>query len=372
VPARRGGGRELARAQQRDLGAHERAVGGVVGDQPILAGVARRVAVGAHECLREARTAPKLEVHHEERELVRHVELAEGGIELDAVDDLRRAIQQDVLGAQVAVAVAHAPRLGAVVEHPCVRGRERVREALEREHPLGLRGLLQERQQFLRVPEDPAADGARVAAFRCHLGSAGVEAGEDLRERGDLGALELAALEPRRERGALVVAAHLDHIVDGARVVLIRERDPRPARGERAHAEIHVRRQAAAEPHLLVAHLAPALRRAVVEEGQHEGLLELVGAVAREGDPGDVGLAQLHPAGPARVERGPRERPARARSGSRVRCAPGGRAGAPAARARCTARPAVCAPAGAIRVLARAARAARGARGRAHGIKRRA
>jgi hypothetical protein len=64
-----------------------------------------------------------------------------------------------------------------------------------------------------------------------------------------------------------------------------RERDAVARRDDGLHAQVGARRETPVEPDLLLAHLQPALGGAVVEERQPDGLLELVGAVAREEHP---------------------------------------------------------------------------------------
>jgi len=128
-----------------------------------------------------------------------------------------------------------------------------------------------------------------------------VKASQRARQHGDLASLQLAALELRRERAVLVITAHLDQIVDRLRVILVRLREAAGARRHRAH-EIQIGDQAAVQPHLLLAHLAPPLRRPVIEEREHHRLLQLVGAIARQEHPRDMGLADIDPVGPAGVK----------------------------------------------------------------------
>ena len=139
-------GRMLGGAQQRDLRAHQRPVGGVERDQPILAWITACVPVGAHQHACEPLGPARYQIHHQEREVVGHVDFAQPPVELDAVNDLHGLLEQHVLGPKVAVDLAHeaAPRAG--VEHLRMGDHERVREALERQHPLDLRTLLDDRQ----------------------------------------------------------------------------------------------------------------------------------------------------------------------------------------------------------------------------------
>ena len=79
--------------------------------------------------------AERLEVHGQEREVAADVDDAQRRVELEAVDDLDAALEQDVLGAQVAVAVADEPGGGARLELGAARGQERPREAARAPRP---------------------------------------------------------------------------------------------------------------------------------------------------------------------------------------------------------------------------------------------
>ena len=108
-PLLRAGAVELGRAQEVDLRAHQRAHRAEEREQAVAARVAAARAVAAHQRASELVVAPG-HVHDQEREVVADVGHAEPAIELDAVDGLDALAEQDVLGAQVAVAVAHAAR----------------------------------------------------------------------------------------------------------------------------------------------------------------------------------------------------------------------------------------------------------------------
>ena len=108
----------------------------------------------------------------------------------------------------------------------------------------------------------------------------GVERGDSARERTRLVLIDLAALQPRCQGLCLVEPAHLDDVLAGSFMPGLREREAVPAGDHRMQAEVEVRSQSPAEPQFLLTHLAPALRRAVVEEREHHRLAELEGSVA--------------------------------------------------------------------------------------------
>ena len=106
---------ELRGAQEVDLRADERAHRAQEREQRVAAGVAAGVAVAAQQGAGEVVVAPR-DVHDQEREVVADVGDPQVTVELDAVDRLDVGAEQDVLGAQVAVAVADVSGRGAVLE----------------------------------------------------------------------------------------------------------------------------------------------------------------------------------------------------------------------------------------------------------------
>ena len=308
LPVLRARAWELGPAQERDLRAHERAVGGVEGDQRIRARVAAGVPVGIDEDLAEALAAERGQIEHEEGEVVGHVQLAQPGVELDAVDDSHAIAEEDVFGAEVPVALADLPAAGARPEGLGVGGHERVREPLETQHSLDLAALLDVAEQLLEVALEAALGREHGRAVRRHPRRVLVKAGQAASELHHVLSLQLASLEPGRQRLRLVVPAHLDHEVDRARVVLVGQLDPVLDTCHAANAEIQVGRQAAVQPHLGLAQLPPARRGSVVEEVEDERLFQLVGELAGEEHPRDVRLAHLHRRRPVRIRLGARQR----------------------------------------------------------------
>src|SRR5450755_4836642 len=100
----------LGSADESHLRAHQRAMRGVERDQRIIAGGASGFTVGTHEHRGEARPATCGEVHDEECEVISDVELAQPGVELDAVHDEGGSVEEDVLGPQVSMSLTHSSR----------------------------------------------------------------------------------------------------------------------------------------------------------------------------------------------------------------------------------------------------------------------
>ena len=213
-----------------------------------------------------------------------------------------------MFGAEVPVALADLPAAGALPERLGVGGHERVREPLEAEHSLDLATPLDIAEQLLEVALEAALGGEDGGAVRRHPRRVVVKAGEAASELHHVLLLQLASLEPGRERLCLVVPAHLDDEVDRARVVLVGQLDPVLDTCHAPDAEIQVGRQAAVQPHLDRAQLPPARRGSVVEEVEDERLFQLVGELAGEEHPRDVRLAHLDRRGPVRIGVGPGQR----------------------------------------------------------------
>ena len=278
-------GRPLGCPQQRHLRSHQRTMRRAEGDQRVVARVSAAVAVTAYERPRVALTSARDQIHDQRREVVGNVDLAQCAVGGHAVDQLHLAVEQHVLGAQVAMPLPYPAASRADVQRPRVRHDECVREALQGEHTLDLGPLLDDRQHLMEARGHPPLDGQRRHPHRRCTARARVKPCQRAPHRVHLVAPELAALQPPRQRAALVVPAHLHHVVDRARVLLGRQLHAARRRHHRTHAEIHLRGRAAVEPHLLVAQCSPALGRVLFRDRWNRRLEELVGAIARQKGP---------------------------------------------------------------------------------------
>ena len=209
-----------------------------------------------------------------------------------------------MLRAQVAVAVADEAGRRAVRELGAEGGERGAAEAGQiRESPGGSTGGGERGQGLLDDGREP---------FRALAGldrRDGMEARDGSADGDEVG-LDRSAVGARlggQGRG-LVVAVHRDRVLDGARIVRRRHRQPvRTARHQCDHPAVDACREAAVEPQLGVAACPPAREGAVVDEREANGLLDLVRGLAGEEDPRDVGLAQLDRLGAVRVGGGVQE-----------------------------------------------------------------
>jgi hypothetical protein len=107
----------LSRAHGRDLGPDERPVHHVVAQQPHARIVARELEIPVQKPEREIGASMLQQVHSQKRGFADHVDPAQVGAELDAIEDAHTPVdQRDVAEVQIAVAFAHAAFAHALVE----------------------------------------------------------------------------------------------------------------------------------------------------------------------------------------------------------------------------------------------------------------
>ena len=190
-----------------------------------------------------------------------------------------------------------------------MRADERVGEALDRQDPTELLMTRGHTEQLVRVLLKAPFNGDCRPAFHRHRGRPPVEAGERLCDDSDLCTIDTSLLHRRRERGALVVAAHLDEVVDRRRIVHIEQHGAAVRiESDASDTKVDIGCEPAVEPDLLIAHPAPPLGRPVVEKRKHERLLELVGEPTGKEDERDVRLTDSHRFRAARIRVGSRQR----------------------------------------------------------------
>ena len=102
-PFRRIAHRHLLKVQYRDAGAYQRTDGLVEGDQHRWRAIARAPAIMLEQHSPDAAGAQPLALHRQKRELVQRVETAQIASEFEAIDDLRRRSQTDMLGTEIAM-----------------------------------------------------------------------------------------------------------------------------------------------------------------------------------------------------------------------------------------------------------------------------
>jgi hypothetical protein len=293
--------RSLLRGQSRlrqpdavHLGAHQVPIHQVPGQQRDAVVVAERGEPGVVEAPAEVRTHARLQVHEQEGHLALHVDPAQRGVELDAVEG-RDAIGEayEVGEVEIAVPFAHEtcrePRIEARRERRCALSGPGL------EPPQGVRQLRGRRLlgEGMEVRQRGPRHGRRIAETlaRPRRGQLALEVRQRAREILELRRFEPARLEPAVEPGVVGKAAHADRRL-GLR--LRRAHPPAAGRGARAdEIEVELRREPAVEPKLLLAVMPASFPLAEIEEAEIQRLLELAGVLAGQEDPRDVCLDQL-------------------------------------------------------------------------------
>ena len=288
-------GRVLASAHRDDLGHEHGAVGGEEGEHRWLARVAARRAVGAGQLARGGLRAARDEVHHQVGKVIARVDGAQRGVEFHAVDDLDLGLAHDVLGPQVAVAVAHQAALGTLAQQRAPARQPGPGERARGGDRIRVLGAHQRAERLDRARRARRQARHRVDARDCVR--LGVEARQACPHLGDRE--RVPSLRERGEGLRLVEAAHLDEVVARAGIVGLAERERPVALDDGAHAQVDVAREPPVEGDLGLAHRPPALGGRVVQKWQADRFLELVRPLAGQEDPGDVRLAQLHGLGGA-------------------------------------------------------------------------
>ena len=296
----RGVGMALAHANAVDL----RADDGAVRDVEVLERRRRRVAaepaVTLQEVVGELPSIEELQIHCQEGGVVDDVQMAQGIVELEAVQDLHLAVRQaeDVVCEQVAMAVDDASILDARGEKnrpPCDELRGQVFEVT---NLVGGQHAADEPFQLGDVLLPQCADGTDLALLvdgATTIGSL-VEPreliGDSLQRRGD----RLAVAHPGGQPAGLGVAAHHHDRLGGAA-------------GWVAHvcdAQIRVGGEPAVELDLALARPLAALGSGMVEKVGGDRLLAFVCPVADEYHHPGVGFADLRIGGSCARRRGRR------------------------------------------------------------------
>jgi hypothetical protein len=282
----------LAGAQCGDLRAHQRAVGLVVTQQGQTWVVAERRGPGIEDRSAQVPAAPHGQVHRQECNVVDHVDEAQRGIELDAVERSEpSAPAHDVRAVQVPVALADPALLPALghqathpVEHPSHGGLEPV-DLLAR-HAALLQGCeVREIVQRDLVHQPRAAVGTggwRVPGVR-------MEAADQLAQRSQLGSLHRVGPQQDVEFLAAVELSHLYREILCA-LEPVADFDCAVTAGDSHDIEIEIRRVAPVESQFLLAESPARGRIRVVQEAELQRFLDLVRVGPGQQHPGHVGL----------------------------------------------------------------------------------
>ncbi|OIQ90249.1 hypothetical protein GALL_278800 [mine drainage metagenome] len=231
------------------------------------------------------------EVHGEEGDVGLHVDPAQAGVELDAVE--RRDIlaeRHHVRQVQVAMAFAH-PALA-----PARREARRQASALgfapgaQIGQAAGAGRRLQAVQNLRRLRQD-----LRGIAVRRNVGGNGggaMECGQPRCQTVDRRRDQGPGGQPFAQQRAGRELLHAQHVLD--RLAGAVEHGHRGAAADRQHVEVDSCREPAIQAQFIVVGLVPGLQRREVEKTEPHGFLDLPGVFAVEQDPGNMRFETLH------------------------------------------------------------------------------
>ena len=251
------------------------------------------VCVGGHELFRQRQGTEPLQVHGQERGVVKPVQPAEPVIEVQAVQDPRPVIKaEDVVGEQVTVPVDDAAIPDPRIEQRRPPGQEPQGQPLRLLDDRGVERLAR-RQPRLDRPGlldvvRPAAVQRVPAALLGDLraaGRLGVPGGEDPRHLAQRPGHWRARADQRGQPPRRGHAAHHHQVIADLAIRV----------AELGHTQVHIRRKLAVELDLAGTRRRAGLRRAEVEETELDGFLQLASAVPGEEHRGSVGLGHLSP-----------------------------------------------------------------------------
>ena len=246
--------------------------------------------VAIDEAPAERGVAACLEIHRDERHFADRVDPAQFRVELDTVERRDAAVEQrDVVEVQVAVTFAHESGAAAPVD---LRGNRFLVQIPVFEPVEGLGQPLgrQRARQLIEVFRAPVRDRARrseLAVGRRAL-AVGVKFGNSPSERVDQRRVEPSVGGLRAQQVALRETAHPDRVLD-RRAVAVQPRRIDAAE-DRRELEIDLGREAAIQPQLFLAVEAAPLEAREIDEAKADRFLDLVGEVAGENHPRDVGF----------------------------------------------------------------------------------
>jgi hypothetical protein len=209
--------------------------------------------------------------------IVDHVDPAQGGVELDAIEGRGGALQAHHVG-QVHVAVALAYQAGGMALRPQRRQGCRlvVKPCLQHHRLIRTHGrgrAFQRRQRHGTARGRLAKLGTR-ACMRCLL----VESCRERRQAIDVGRQNGAGSQQFAEQCASRKAPHAHGVVqDRASSVDFRRKG---ASGNAGDPQVQGGSQSSIQPHFLLAEVFSGRQCAVVHEGQTQRLLELVNGLA--------------------------------------------------------------------------------------------
>jgi len=239
----------------------------------------------------DVRTPAQLTFEREEADLFGGVELAQLCGKLEAVDDLRRTDEENMLRTQIAVCVAH-PSGGYSISYQRVVSFDEAELILgDRAHGVVL-GFEAGQHELIGGIHALASLGSReiVRTPWCAYGSA-IERAQRIHENGESGIVCVERRQERFERVLAGEATHLHEPVDRMSVAF--EAQAGTVQAQRHDSDVRIRRKAAVEGNFELAVCAARRGCCQVELKKANWFLELVNIPSGNEHPGEMGLHDL-------------------------------------------------------------------------------
>ena len=231
------------------------------------------------------------EIHQQEGEIIEHVDAGEGLAELDAVEERRPPVQEDdVAEMKIAVAMPDLALIASCVEQGADLREHHARgcgEILDRLRIQRRRCLA----QIAVVLPDGVLDGGASAMPGSERGG-GMEGDDRIGQVAHELGRELARVGEPIEQVALGEAPHLDHPVDDG-ALAVEGQTAVAAPGDRVESQIEIGRGPQVELELLAAERGAPSDRRIVEIGEADHALQLVGAIPSQEEDRNVSLGPL-------------------------------------------------------------------------------
>ncbi len=244
-----------------------------------------------------------LKVHGQEGGIRGDIDQAERLVEFDAVEQHDLAIdQRGIAQVKVAMAFANEALLAALFEQWAQARDAGFGPVFESVQLAQVFRLAEQRAYLFEVLPHRCDDriGAVQRVVRLYLRGAEVEACDLLGQSVDMRIGQLAAGLDLGQQLGLRELAHLQHVLEGIAVAA----DHRSIRraGDRQHFQVEVRCHALVEAQLFFAEMLARGQIGEVEEAEVHRLLDLVGVLAGEDHPGNMGFDDPKAFGGVRIQ----------------------------------------------------------------------
>jgi hypothetical protein len=225
----------------RQSGSQCRAMATIEEEQRLTAALVQRLHHSSADVVRDPKAAKSLAFKAQERHLIQWIDGPQIRIELQAVDDLGRIVQPNVLGPEVAMAVDDMATDDPVVNELAPARDESTLYGVDMSNQTGGKAKLRREQDFTIVSEAFAPSGQMTCRGHEDTLRLPIELREDENELVKLSGLNATGCDRLFQRAAFVQSPHHDQPVDDC--AFSADRKTGRIGGERHDREIDVRRE---------------------------------------------------------------------------------------------------------------------------------